>query len=187
MPNTRHPACETGLARMAQRLIPRTLIEERRFEEARDEYDYLAECNEDAVERGLAQIHSLELDLMLNGDQVDAFMEQNTHEKVMQILSEISAVSMSEIQRPLTYEFLGAYPNPFNSATTISYSPPEQAQVSLKLYDISGREIETLVDKLQKVGNYSIPWNAIDFPSGVYFCRIESGKHVQTLKLSLIH
>jgi hypothetical protein len=87
---------------------------------------------------------------------------------------------------PTEFAITGAYPNPFNSATTISYSLPEQAQVSLKLYDISGREVETLVDKSQKAGNYAIPWNATDFPSGVYICRLDARNEQKVMKLALI-
>ena len=87
---------------------------------------------------------------------------------------------------PSEFAITGVYPNPFNNATTISYSLPEQAQVSLKLYDISGREVETLVDMVQKAGNYSIPWYAIDFPSGVYFCRLDAQNGQKVMKLALV-
>jgi hypothetical protein len=89
-------------------------------------------------------------------------------------------------ERKVATAITGAYPNPFNSTTTISYSLPEQVKVILKLYDISGREVEMLVDKLQKAGNYAIPWNAIDFPSGVYFCRLDAKNELRVTKLALI-
>jgi len=87
---------------------------------------------------------------------------------------------------PTEFAITSAYPNPFNSVTTISYSLPEQARVSLKLFDVSGREVETLVDRVQKAGNYSIPWNAIDFPSGVYFCRLNAKNEQRVIKLALV-
>jgi photosystem II stability/assembly factor-like uncharacterized protein len=64
------------------------------------------------------------------------------------------------------------YPNPFNPVTTISYSLPENTFVTIKIYDIGGNEIETLVQELQTAGTKSIEWNAKDLPSGIYFCRL---------------
>jgi hypothetical protein len=77
-------------------------------------------------------------------------------------------------------------PNPFNSSTTISYSLPEQTHVKLMLYDVSGRQVETLVDKVQEAGDQSILWNASDFPSGVYFCRLDVNNVQRVKKLALI-
>ena len=73
------------------------------------------------------------------------------------------------------------YPNPFNPSTTIKYEiPPRTSEfhsaenlVSLKVYDILGREVATLVNENQKPGNYEIEWNAANLPSGVYFYQIE--------------
>ena len=65
------------------------------------------------------------------------------------------------------------YPNPFNPATTISYSIPFEGNVSLKVFDILGREIEKLVDKQEQKGNYKVRLNASTLSSGVYFYRIE--------------
>lgn len=77
------------------------------------------------------------------------------------------------------------FPNPFNPATTITFSVGYQSVVSLKIYDVLGREIATLVNDRLKEGNYSVRWNASAFSSGVYFYRIESGSFSQTKKLLL--
>ena len=78
------------------------------------------------------------------------------------------------------------YPNPFNPKTTINYSIPIQCFVSIKVSDILGREIATLVNENKQVGNYSIQFNANNLASGIYFCRMESGSFSQTNKLLLL-
>jgi len=87
---------------------------------------------------------------------------------------------------PFTFCFQSIYPNPFNSSTTITYSLPERAHVRLMLYDVSGRQVETLVDKVQEAGDQSILWNASDFPSGVYFCCLDVNNVQKVKKLALI-
>ncbi len=78
------------------------------------------------------------------------------------------------------------YPNPFNPTTTINYQLPVQNHVSLKIYDILGNLVKTLVDDEQAPGYYNVTWNASGFASGVYFYRIISGSYVSTKKLLLL-
>ncbi len=78
------------------------------------------------------------------------------------------------------------YPNPFNPATTIEYSIPEASFVSLKVYDILGKEIETLVEDYVSPGNYKSTWNANSLSSGVYFYRLNSGNVSVVRKMCLI-
>jgi hypothetical protein len=82
------------------------------------------------------------------------------------------------------------YPNPFNPTTTIKYTLPfgvnsESSIVKIKIFDLLGREIETLVNEIQKPGNYEIEWNAADKPSGVYFYRLQAGGLSETRKMIL--
>jgi hypothetical protein len=67
------------------------------------------------------------------------------------------------------------YPNPFNPVTTISYELPKDSDVTLTIYDITGRLIETLVDQKQNGGHYSVQWDAFQYSSGVYIYRIQAG------------
>ncbi|MGD8779699.1 MAG: T9SS type A sorting domain-containing protein [Ignavibacteria bacterium] len=64
------------------------------------------------------------------------------------------------------------YPNPFNPETTISYQLPEESKVTIKIFDILGREVQTLVSEQQEAGIYKHKWNASKFASGVYICRL---------------
>ncbi|MGD8779922.1 MAG: T9SS type A sorting domain-containing protein [Ignavibacteria bacterium] len=61
------------------------------------------------------------------------------------------------------------YPNPFNPATTISYTLPEEGRVSIKIYDVLGREVETLVNEIRTAGTHSVEWNGSRYSSGIYF------------------
>jgi len=78
------------------------------------------------------------------------------------------------------------YPNPFNPATTISFAIPSRSRVSLKVFDVLGREISTIVAEELQAGSYTRQWNAAAFSSGVYFYRLEVGGFVQTRKLTVL-
>jgi hypothetical protein len=78
------------------------------------------------------------------------------------------------------------YPNPFNPTTTIKYNIPIDANVQLKIYDVLGREISILLNEFQKAGAYTIPFNAEELSSGIYFCRMNSGNFISSVKMILI-
>ncbi len=86
---------------------------------------------------------------------------------------------------PDKYSLSQNYPNPFNPETNIEYSIPKNSNVTLKVYDMLGREVATLVNKQQEAGSYVAVWNASNFSSGVYFYRLTAGSFVQTKKMSL--
>ena len=67
------------------------------------------------------------------------------------------------------------YPNPFNPSTSIQYAISSRQFVMLKVYDILGREIETIVNEEKPAGTYEITWNAADLPNGVYFYQLQAG------------
>jgi hypothetical protein len=87
---------------------------------------------------------------------------------------------------PQQYGLDQNYPNPFNPSTVISYSIPGLSFVSLKIYDILGKEISALVNEVQPAGNYQINFAADNLPAGVYFYRINAGNFNQTKKMVLL-
>ena len=78
------------------------------------------------------------------------------------------------------------FPNPFNPTTTISFSLPYSSNVTLKIYNMLGKHIATLVDGTFSVGVHSVEWNASEYASGIYFYRLEAGSFVQTKKFMLM-
>ncbi len=78
------------------------------------------------------------------------------------------------------------YPNPFNPVTTITYQIPERAKVILKVYDILGREVETLVEEIKEPGQYEIKFNGKNLVSGIYIYKIIAGNFIETRKMILI-
>ncbi len=85
-----------------------------------------------------------------------------------------------------TFSLFQNYPNPFNPTTTISYQLPQAAHVTVAIYDVQGRLVETLVDGEKAAGRYSVQWHAENVPSGVYFYRIQAGRFTATKKLLLL-
>jgi len=78
------------------------------------------------------------------------------------------------------------YPNPFNPTTQIKYSIPEKSVVSVKVYDILGNEISTLVNEEKNAGNYLISFNGNKLSSGLYFYTINAGKYRATKKMLIV-
>ncbi|QQS37773.1 MAG: T9SS type A sorting domain-containing protein [Ignavibacteriales bacterium] len=101
----------------------------------------------------------------------------------------VSYFSLSEtieIGMPAVFELAQNYPNPFNPSTFISYSIPVKSNVTLKIFDVLGNEIKTLVNESKDAGNYTINFNASDLSSGVYFYTINAANYTQTKKMTLI-
>ena len=92
----------------------------------------------------------------------------------------------NEITVPEEFDLGQNFPNPFNQATTINYSIPEAANVELKVYDILGNEVATLVSEEKAPGNYEVSFSAVDFGSGVYIYSLRAGSFTQTKKMILI-
>lgn len=87
---------------------------------------------------------------------------------------------------PGNYVLYNNYPNPFNPTTTISYSIPRESMVELRVYDMLGREVSTLVNKKQSAGEYRVQFNASSLPSGVYIYSIQAGGFRDSRKLMLV-
>jgi enterochelin esterase-like enzyme len=95
-----------------------------------------------------------------------------------------SAVSVSSV--PELFSSLRSYPNPFNSATTISFVLSEPCYVELKVFDVQGRLVATLVDSPMTAGAHEVPFDGRELSSGIYFCRLTNGTDIVTHKMALL-
>jgi hypothetical protein len=90
--------------------------------------------------------------------------------------------------RPTGFHVFNNYPNPFNPSTTIQYVMPASSHVTVKIFDVLGREVATLVDGYRTSGINTVRFDAsrYNIPSGVYFYRIEAGRFAETRKMSFV-
>jgi hypothetical protein len=87
---------------------------------------------------------------------------------------------------PAEYTLHQNYPNPFNPSTTIAFSLPRSASASLKVYDMLGREVGTLVNGYTTSGMHEIQFNAANLASGIYLYRLTSGNFTEVKKMMLV-
>jgi len=87
---------------------------------------------------------------------------------------------------PIEFALKQNYPNPFNPSTSIQYTISDMQFVSLKVYDILGNEVTTLVNSEKPMGVYKIEWNATGLPSGAYFYQLKTEGFVETKKMMLL-
>ena len=120
--------------------------------------------------------------LAVSGDRI--FAGTSAGIWVMDSSTEVTVVR--EISVPLTFALGQNYPNPFNTSTTISFSIPFKSFVSLKIYDVQGREVATIVSEETDAGYYTWKWNAGNALGGTYFYRLQAGSFTETKKLFLV-
>jgi len=95
-------------------------------------------------------------------------------------------ISFDETLSITDYALEQNYPNPFNPSTVIKYQIPNDGLVSLKIYDITGQEVKTLINQEQSKGRYEINFDASNLSSGVYFYRLTSGSYTKSMKMMLV-
>jgi 1,4-alpha-glucan branching enzyme len=88
---------------------------------------------------------------------------------------------------PVVFGLSQNYPNPFNPSTRIAFDLPAASPVSLRIYDMLGREVATLVDDSRPAGHYDVVWNADRVASGVYLCRLTAGGFSEVRKMMVMH
>jgi len=113
------------------------------------------------------------------------FSTLNLHAFVLTPVTSPTSVSTTS-QLQLHYVLYQNYPNPFNPSTTIRYELPKASYVTLKIYNVLGQEVATLVNEEKPAGNYEVNFNASNLSSGVYFYKIKAGSYVETKKMNLI-
>jgi hypothetical protein len=84
------------------------------------------------------------------------------------------------------YSLKQNYPNPFNPVTNITYSLPKSGNVNIKIFDLSGREIQTLVNEFKNPGTYIISFDASDLASGLYFYKMTTANYSETKSMILM-
>ena len=97
-----------------------------------------------------------------------------------------SVIETNNTSIPNEYSLSQNYPNPFNPSTIIKFDMKEAGLISLKIYDILGREVSTLLNEVKPAGSYNINFNAADHTSGIYFYKIQAGNFIQIRKMVLI-
>ena len=83
---------------------------------------------------------------------------------------------------PNSYSLSQNYPNPFNPTTKIRFDVPKQDFVTIKIFDVLGREVATLVNEQLKPGTYEVGWNAVNYTSGIYFYSIKTFNFIDSKK-----
>lgn len=95
------------------------------------------------------------------------------------------SIPIMMVKNKINYQLQQNFPNPFNPTTIIRYSIPNVELVQIKVYDVLGKEIKTLVNEFKKVGSYEVEFDGSNLSSGVYFYRIKAGDYSETRKLLL--
>jgi hypothetical protein len=101
-------------------------------------------------------------------------------------LSEMITSSVPSSNQPSAFHLAQNYPNPFTESTALSFDLPERAFVSLKVYDITGREVAVLANESLDAGSYTKTFEAERIPSGTYICHLEAGAYRQERTLFLL-
>lgn len=100
---------------------------------------------------------------------------------------DITAVSVDdELTTVSNFELAQNYPNPFNPTTKISYSVADQTMVTLKVYDVLGKEVATLVNDVKAAGQYDVSFNAANLATGMYIYKLQAGDFVSSKKMMLV-
>ena len=92
----------------------------------------------------------------------------------------------SDFVQPEAFGLTKIYPNPFNPSTEVEFALPNDAHVMLSVYDLNGRQIETIFEGFQSSGLHSYRWNATEIPSGVYYVKLQFENQVETMKAVLV-
>jgi hypothetical protein len=87
---------------------------------------------------------------------------------------------------PSNFSLLQNYPNPFNPSTLISYGLPKDGVVTLKIYEVLGKEVKTLADGFKTQGKYTVSFDASKLASGIYFYQLRAGNFISTKKMLLL-
>ena len=122
----------------------------------------------------------------------DLYIQWNKeNERISQVVSltgstDLVSVGLPPLINPIMFSLNQNFPNPFNPSTSIRFQIASPGATTLKVYDILGRELKTLVNEFKSIGEYEIMFNATELPAGIYFYRLRSENFVETKKMILL-
>ena len=125
----------------------------------------------------------------MNGDSLENDSgDMDKSNDTLTITRHAYILSDAEVKNIVVHNFrlLQNYPNPFNPATAIEYQIPELSFVTIKIYNVLGKEVATLVNEEKPAGFYNFEFDASSLTSGIYFCRLQAGSFVATKKMVLM-
>jgi len=129
----------------------------------------------------------------LPGSAADLFFDskfwsydENNNTLKVYYLTSVGVEENNNINSPIEFALSQNYPNPFNPGTVIRYQLPVASQISLKVFNVLGNEITTLVNDYKPAGSYDVDFNSANLSSGVYFYQLKAGTFIQTRKMLLI-
>jgi hypothetical protein len=125
------------------------------------------------------QVHTLAID-------TGGYIFAGTNGGLFRSVESTTGTEKSAEHYPCSFALKQNYPNPFNPSTVIGYKLAINCQVILKIRDMLGREIETLINERQNAGDHSVTFNAMNLPSGMYFYQLNAGSFTETKKLVLL-
>jgi hypothetical protein len=116
---------------------------------------------------------------------------KRTYSSTLSSNTSIASAEFNYGQAPKDFVISQNYPNPFNPSTVISYSVPKSSFVSIKVFNLFGQEVKTLINSRRQAGYYTIQWNGDNnfgrsVSSGVYIYRVEAGQYIKTMKMMLL-
>jgi hypothetical protein len=124
--------------------------------------------------------------LKIIGKPVWATFQGNNQRTGMFSSSGTTGIKNSSVRPPTAYILMQNYPNPFNPSTTIQFALPKDGRVSIKIFNMLGKHIATLIDGYQYAGYHEVTFNVGSFASGIYFYQMTAGSVVQTKKMFLM-
>ena len=106
-------------------------------------------------------------------------------------ITEANTVHIRVLEKPVTFSVAQNYPNPFNACTKINYQVKENCRVQIKIYDITGRQVRTLVDEMKSIGHHSVIWDSRDdvgndLTSGVYLYQLKAKNYSEMKRMVLV-
>jgi len=185
-------------ARIARNLSIKCLVQQKNYIAAIDAYEDVIANSTDSAEINAAEISVIELYVLVGSMEGDAHSFTGRYaqlkptglrdamRKIRQKMGHNVSQNISEGNIPNQFNLSQNYPNPFNPLTKINYSIPKGTNVSIRIYDILGRLVRTLVNEFREAGTYNINFDGSNLSSGVYFYRIEAGDFVESKKMVLI-